>query len=159
MEINGEDLLALLNRLLEMLHQADNNNHQGGIVLNIYEKGSQHVDHVDNQYFYGSLTPDLSPKGEGKETILPEALASEEAMALWQKAQEAGYVDEHYQPKISRTQAALLADEMAKRLGIKEKWKTFEALWNRRNMYRDLQDALNQQQSLQFRDNLKDLFG
>ncbi len=144
------EALKKLNELLEQLHQS-NNNHQGGIVLNIYEKGSQHVDHVDNQYFYGSLTPDLSPKGEGKETTLPEALATEEAMALWQKAQEAGYVDEHYQPKISRTQAALLADEMAKRLGIKEKWKTFEALWNRRNMYRDLQDALNQQQSLQFR--------
>ena len=40
-------------------------------------------------------------------------------MAIWQKAQQAGYVDANYQPLISRTQAALLADEMAKRLAIK----------------------------------------
>lgn len=67
-------------------------------------------------------------------------------------------MDEHYQPKISRTQAALLANAMAKSLGIKEKWKVFEALWNRRNMYRDYQDALEQRQSSDFLDILKVLF-
>ena len=40
------------NELLEQLHQKEKD-HQGGIVLNIYEKGSLHVDHVDNQYLYG----------------------------------------------------------------------------------------------------------
>ena len=52
MEFNDDEIVGLLNRLLEKLHQADGNN-QGSIVLNIYEKGSLHVDHVDNQYFYG----------------------------------------------------------------------------------------------------------
>ena len=52
MEFNDDEIVALLNRLLEKLHQADSN-HQGSIVLNIYEKGSLHVDHVDNQNFYG----------------------------------------------------------------------------------------------------------
>ena len=52
MEFNDDEIVALLNRLLEKLHQADGNN-QGSIVLNIYEKGSLHVDHVDNQNFYG----------------------------------------------------------------------------------------------------------
>ena len=151
------EVLKKLNELLEQLHQADNKQ-QGGVVFNIYEKGSLHVDHVDNQYFYGSLSPAPSRKDEGKGTTLPEALATEEAMALWQKAQEAGYVDEHYQPKISRTLAALLANAMAKSLGIKEKWKVFEALWNRRNMYRDYQDALEQRQSSDFLDILKVLF-
>ncbi len=33
-------------------HQADSNN-QGSTVINIYGKGSLHVDHVDNQNFYG----------------------------------------------------------------------------------------------------------
>jgi hypothetical protein len=37
-------------------------------------------------------------------------------MALWRKALQADYVDEHYQPLLSRTQAALLADAMAERL-------------------------------------------
>jgi len=76
-------------------------------------------------------------------------------MLLWQKAQQAGYVDEHYQPLLSRTQAALLADAMAERLGIKEKWKAFEGLWHRKNMYKDLYCALNQKQSLVFQDKLK----
>ena len=49
---NDEEVLGLMNRLLERLHQADGNN-KCSIVLNIYEKGSLHVDHVDNQYFYG----------------------------------------------------------------------------------------------------------
>ena len=79
-------------------------------------------------------------------------------MVLWEKAQTAGYVDDNYQPTISRTQSALLADEIADRLEIKEKWKAFETLWNRRNMYRDYHDALNQRQSLQFRDKLRELF-
>jgi hypothetical protein len=88
---------------------------------------------------------------------LPEVLATDEAMALWRKAQQAGYVDEHYQPLLSRTQAALLADAMAERLGIKEKWKVFEALWHRNNMYNDYYRAMNQQQSLTFQDELKQL--
>ena len=46
------DVLKLVNELLEQLHRKGKD-HQGGIVLNIYEKGSLHVDHVDNQYLYG----------------------------------------------------------------------------------------------------------
>lgn len=79
-------------------------------------------------------------------------------MALWEKVQKAGYVDDNYQPLISRTQAALLADAMAERLGIREKWKVFETLWKRKNMYRDYYKALNLQQSLVFQDEIKNLF-
>ena len=46
------DVLKMVNELLEQLHRKGKD-HQGGIVFNIYEKGSLHVDHVDNQYFYG----------------------------------------------------------------------------------------------------------
>ena len=46
------DVLKMVNELLEQLHRKEKD-HQGGIVLNIYEKGSLHVDHVDNQYLYG----------------------------------------------------------------------------------------------------------
>ena len=157
------DDLNHLNRLLEQLHQADYKI-LGSIVLNIYKPGSQHVDRVERQYIDSPPSP-LSfkegEKGEGscKEgSAMPEALSTEAAMELWQKVQEAGYVDDRYQPAISRTQSAILADEMAMRLGIKEKWKAFETLWNRRNMYRDYHDALDQRQSLQFRDTLKALF-
>ena len=79
-------------------------------------------------------------------------------MILWKKAQDAGYVDANYQPLISRTQAALLADAMAERLGIKEKWKVFEGLWNRKNMYHDYYQALDQRKTLFFRDEIKKIF-
>ena len=88
---------------------------------------------------------------------MPEVLSTQEAMVLWQKVQQAAYVDDNYQPTISRTQAALLADAMAIRLGIREKWKVFEMLWNRKNMYRDYYEALNQKKSLVFQDELKKL--
>jgi hypothetical protein len=48
---------------------------------------------------------------------------------------------------------------MAERLGIKEKWKVFEALWNRKYMRSDYNLALTQQQSYDFQDELKQLFG
>lgn len=85
-------------------------------------------------------------------------LRTPEAMTLWKKAQSEGYVDANNQPLISRTQAALLADAIAKRLGIKDKWKVFEVLWNRKNMYKDYYQSLGQQQSLSFQDRLKQLF-
>ena len=76
-------------------------------------------------------------------------------MRLWELAQAAGYVDEDYQPLLSRTQSALLADWLSVLTGIQNKWKTFEELWNRRNMRSDYNLALTQRQSLDFQDELK----
>ena len=159
MEFNDDEIVALLNRLLEKLHQADSN-HQGSIVLNIYEKGSLHVDHVDTQNFYGDVCPkSQKEKGNIDAPTLPPLLRTDKAMVLWQKAQDAGYVDANYQPLISRTQAALLADAIAERLGIKEKWKVFEGLWNRKYMRSDYNLALTRKRTLDFQDELKQLFG
>ena len=157
MNFNNEDeVLALFSRLLDRLQQPDGDHHNGSPFTFIYvASGAQHVDSIQNQYLENApmkSQPNLL-RGVGEE--LPEVLATPEAMVLWQKAQQAGYVDDHYQPLISRTQSALLADAMAERLGIKEKWKVFEALWNRKNMYKDLYYALNQKQSLEFQDKLK----
>ena len=155
------DVLKKVNELLEQLHQKDKD-HQGSPVF-IYAPGSQYV---DKQFNFGKephpQTPLRRAKGvdSPEETkSLPDELATDKAMVLWKKAQQAGYVDKNYQPLISRTQAALLADAMAERLGIKEKWKVFEALWRRRNMYRDYYDAMNQDQTYMFLDKLKELFG
>ena len=161
MNFNDDEIVGLLNRLLEMLHQADGNN-QGSIVFNVYSSGSLHVDHVDTQNFYGDACPKpQKEKEKGKEDTptLPPLLRTDKAMVLWQKAQDAGYVDANYQPLISRTQAALLADAIAERLGIKEKWKVFEGLWNRKYMRSDYNLALTRKGSLDFQDELKRLFG
>ena len=130
------------------------------IVLNIFESGSQHVDtiHTQNVGAYGQPETLPSPPcvGREKETShLPEVLATDEAMTLWKKAQAAGWIDANYQPLISRTQSALLADAIAEKLGICQKWKTFEMLWNRKNIRSDYNLALRQQQSLDFLTELK----
>ena len=152
------DVLKLVNELLEQLHRKEKD-HQGSIVLNIYGKGSLHVDHVDTQNFYGDACPKPQKETEKEYTpTLPPLLCTEQAMILWEKAQDAGYVDANCQPLISRTQAALLADAMAERLDIKEKWKVFEAFWHRKYMYHDYYKAMEQQQSLDFQDTLKRLF-
>ena len=150
-----------LNRLLEWLHQSDGQHIGSHITLIKVEKGAQYVNQVGTQVFNTDKSDvsakDHSPTVEPPE--LPEPLATPEAMALWQKAQQAGYVNEHFQPLLSRTLAALLADTMAERLGIKEKWKVFEVLWHRKYMRSDYNLALTRKRSLDFQDELKRLFG
>ena len=99
-----------------------------------------------------SQKPTPNPSLKGGE------LATDKAMALWKKAQTAGWIDENYQPTISRTQAAMLADAMAERLKIENKWKVFETLWQRKNMYRDYYQAQDQRKTLCFRDKIKKVF-
>ena len=179
------EVLKMINELLERLHGWENLNiiklkkekieeennekfeREKNVQINIYEKGSQHI---DTQINWGAspLTPLQLARGtlgeRGVDSFektkgLPEVLATEEAMRLWEKGRQAGYVDECYQPLLSRTQSALLADAMAERLGIKEKWKAFEELWHRKYMRNDYNLALTQRQSYKFQDDLKQLFG
>ena len=157
----NDDLIDQLNRLLEWLHQSDGQHLGSHITLIKVERGAQYFNHVGSQVFNTDKldvsAKDHSPTLEPPE--LPDPLATPEAMALWQKAQQAGYVNEHFQPLLSRTLAALLADTMAERLGIKEKWKVFEVLWHRKYMRSDYNLALTRKRSLNFQDELKQLFG
>ena len=152
---NDEEALGLFNRLLEQFHQAGINKIDNLVFV---APGAQYVNHIDTQIFGERQQQDTPPAAPVKDTPLPPELSTPKAMALWQKAQAKGYVDANYQPLISRTQAALLADAMAERLGIRKKWKVFETLWNRKNIYRDYYKALNLHQSLTFQDKIKCLF-
>ena len=139
MNLNDDEAIGLINRLLERLHQADLTNFGSHLQIVYVASGAQHV---ENQIKIGKTLPSPPCVGRKKGTSsLPDVLATDKAMALWKKAQ-----------------AALLADAMAERLGIKEKWKVFEGLWNRKNMYHDYYRAMEQQQSLAFQDTLKQLF-
>ena len=152
---NNEEALEFINRLLERLHQSGHTSQGSKIELVYVASGGQHV---ETQVNIGTASPQPLPKGKGVGKPLPEALSTEAAMTLWKKAQAAGWIDDNYQPLLSRTQAALLADAMAERLGIKEKWKVFETLWLRTKMYKDYYQALDQKQYLSFLDKLKQIF-
>ena len=78
---------------------------------------------------------------------------------LWKRVSDAGLVDEQGQPTVSRPEAALLANMLALRLGIDQKWKFFEKLWSRNNMRNDYNKALEQHKSLEFQEKLKIILG
>ena len=155
---DNEEELEFLNRLLDRLRQAGFNANGSHLQLVYVAPGAQHIN-TQNVYNNARQEPVKAQATDGVAQELPDVLRTPEAMALWQKAQRAGYVDEHYQPLLSRTQAALLADAMAERLGIKEKWKVFESLWQRKYMRSDYNLALTRKRSLDFQDKLKRLFG
>ena len=159
MDLSEVKILRLINRLLERLHQADGEKNSSHITLNYIAPGAQYVNHIDTQVFDSAKLqkPPLDNHINQNTTKLPDCLATKEAMLLWKSAMDKGWVDENYQPKLSRTLSALLAYEMAKRLGIKDKWKTFEKLWHRNNMHSDYNTALSQHQSLEFNEKLKKL--
>ena len=157
------EVLQKVNELLEKLNWTDHTNHGSKIEVVYVASGGQHVDtqiNIENPPKQPTTNPEKeqplpNPLQKEREPRLPEVLATEEAVEIWKKVQGAGYVDAHYQPLLSRTQSALLADAIAERLGIREKWKTFETLWNRKNIRSDYNLALRQQQSLDFQDELK----
>ena len=97
---------------------------------------------------------------------LPAKLSTDKAMLMWQRLQQAGLVDDHYQPvNLSRTLSAVLADEMLmqladeneKLLGIDDKWRPYEILWGRKNMKADHYRSLNQNKACKFRDKIHKL--
>lgn len=98
-----------------------------------------------------------------RDIVLPPKLSTPKAMVLWHRLQQAGIIDECYQPVgLTRTEKAVLAEEMTERLGdendillgIRE-WKPFETLWNTNNMKTDLQRARNQIKTSEFRDKIR----
>ena len=149
----SEIINQMVDKLGELLHDHPNSS---GITINYYNSVGQRIDRIETQYMQPLHDPPRR-RGDSLSGELPEELHTTEAMALWKRVQQAGYVDDNFQPKVSRTQAALLAHYMAKKLEIKDKWKIFESLWNRRNMYRDYYDAMNQDQTYSFLDKLKEL--
>lgn len=141
-------------------------NYQEKQVVNHFEAGS------NCQVFNGNISgctfampgamvtqqaaPPMPSEDEQSEGEIPQVLAESE---LWQKVRESGLVDERNQPTGPRTEAALLADMIARRLGIENKWKMFEQLWHRNNMRGDYNRALEQKKSLAVQERLKNILG
>ena len=131
----------------------------------IYVQGS-YIDIHDNENVYLSVDNakvnlndnendnENDNDNENENGEVPEVLANSE---LWERVKDEGLVDENNMPTTSRPEAALLADMLAEKLGIGNKWKLFEKLWNRRNMRNDYNTALEQRKSLKFQEKLKNI--
>ena len=131
-------------------------------ITNIFNAPiGQHIDHVDTvnlqmdgdgQFHFGMV--ERVNENQNENENLPEVLANSE---LWERVKDEGLVDENNMPTTSRPEAALLAYMLAEKLGIGNKWKLFEKLWNRRNMRNDYNTALEQRKSLKFQEKLKNI--
>ena len=125
---------------------------------NVYVQGS-YVDIHDNEVVNLSVDKGEVHVGDNGKTVVaegdvPEVLADSEQ---WQMVIDAGLVDANGQPTVSRPEAALIADMLAERLGITNKWKFFEQLWHRNNMRGDYNTALDQRKTLKFQERLKNI--
>lgn len=83
-----------------------------------------------------------------------------EAMGLWEKLQNAGYVDQDLKPMhhLTNTQLAIIADEFCGKLGMRAKWTYFERLWHKKNMREYNNRSLNQENSFVFRKKIQQIF-
>lgn len=119
------------------------------------EQQGQQLLHDFVAFMQGRDKADAEVKQAARVELLAP-LHTERAMVMWKVLQSRNLIDEHLQPVgLSRTEAAMLAYMMADRLGIRNKWKTFEALWNRRYMRNDFNDALEQKKNLEWQDVIK----
>ena len=125
----------------------------------VYVQGN-YVDVHDNEVVNLSIdkvgTMQMAEGWQAQKTDIPKGLAESE---LWKQVMEAGLVNEQGQPTVSRPEAALLADMLASRLDIANKWKVFEKMWHRNNMRNDYNTALDQKKSLAFQEKLKKILG
>jgi hypothetical protein len=75
-------------------------------------------------------------------SLLPDVLATGMAMKYWERLQQAGFVDEHYQlsPTTTRKQAMYIADVFSDKLQMRSKWKPFQELWHINNLAQEKWD-------------------
>ena len=66
----------------------------------------------------------------------------EEAWLLLERARDGGLLDETWQPLVSNTEAALLANTVSSAVWGERRWRCFEKLWGKNQLQRDYQTAL-----------------
>ena len=147
---------TIISKLSKAVRKLDKKSRGNNYEFVYVENGAQHVGHIDTQII---INGEVLNSDNDEPPGLPECLVTDKAMELWKKVIAENWVDDKYQPKISRTLSALLAYHMAAKLDINNKWKVFEQLWQRKDMHGDYNKALTQQQSRNFLDKLKEVLG
>jgi hypothetical protein len=90
---------------------------------------------------------------------LPDELNTPQAKELLEKARNAGYLDDRYQPKLSLTKSSILASVISFELELKDRWKPFEILWNRKNMRSNHSTAISQRNYNEFESEVIEALG
>lgn len=99
----------------------------------------------------------LHPQGTLNTDQLPPTLRTPAARDIWQTLYAEGLVDEDCQTLCSRTESGLMAAAIAKVLGIRNVWVTFEELWGMSNLKSARDKAFDYQNGWNFQKRLDNL--
>lgn len=120
----------------------------------------QNVEHLYQADVLRQMGIELKVKqGKSNGSANPEMVEKLVHDELWLRLVSEGLIDAEGQPAVSRPEAAIMADILAQRIRLENKWKFFEQLWNRNHMRNDYNTALNQRKTLDFQDRLKRIIG
>lgn len=103
------------------------------------------------------VTPSSTPPDDICFEHLPEKLRSPRAQELWRELYKAGYVDSRCITTRSRTESAIMAKEMADKLGLTRYWNEFSELWQMSNLKATYNKSYNTQNGWDFEKKLKSI--
>lgn len=89
---------------------------------------------------------------------LPEKLRSPRAQELWRELYKVGYVDSKCITTRSRTESAIMAKEMADKLGLARYWSEFSELWQMSNLKSAYSKSHDTQSGWDFEKDVKHIF-
>lgn len=89
---------------------------------------------------------------------LPEKLRSLLAKELWIELYKVGYVDIKCVTTRSRTESAIMAKEMAEKLGLTRYWSEFSELWGMSNLKSAYSKSHDTQSGWDFEKKIKSIF-
>lgn len=104
------------------------------------------------------VTTPPAPPEEVSFEHLPEKLRSPRAQELWRELYKAGYVDSKCITTRSRTESAIMAKEMADKLGLTRYWSEFSELWQMTNLKSAYSKSHDTQSGWDFEEKIKDIF-
>ncbi len=100
---------------------------------------------------------EVSTDDATESVVLPDVLSTPESEALFVKLHAAGIVDMKWQPvDLSNAEKGTLAEFIAEKLNIRNKWKLFGTLWNTdsETLRTSKVRGLDQDKTWKFRDRL-----
>ncbi len=91
--------------------------------------------YIEEQNVYASKKTEIEEAKEVIEEVIsniPAELNTDRAWQLWEIAIEKGWLNKDLQlmPEMTKEQAAIIAERMGYKLGLKFRWKPFEKLWD-----------------------------
>lgn len=114
--------------------------------MNIYVQGNlnigKQIEHVDTiiENHYSTPQPLQNIEdivaNEIKNSNIPSELNTEQAWKLWNIAIEKGWLNKDLQlmPGITHEKAAIIAERISYKLGLKNRWRPFEKQWEISNL-------------------------